>query len=44
MAKYYYTAQTPDGPVSGLLDATSKKLILKELSNKGYSITEIKRA
>ena len=44
MAKYYYTAQTPDGPVSGLLDATSKKLILKELSNKGYSVTEIKRA
>ena len=44
MAKYYYTAQTPDGPVSGLQDATSKKLILKELSNKGYSITEIKRA
>jgi type IV pilus assembly protein PilC len=44
MAKYYYTAQTPDGPVSGLLDATSKKLILKELLNKGYSITEIKRA
>ena len=44
MAKYYYTAQTPDGPVSGLLDATSKKLILKELSNKGYSITEIRRA
>ena len=44
MAKYYYTAQTPDGPVSGLLDATSKKLILKELSNKSYSVTEIKRA
>ena len=44
MAKYYYTAQTPDGPVSGLLDATSKKLILKELSNKGYSVTELKRA
>ena len=44
MAKYYYRAQTPDGPVSGLLDATSKKLILKELSNKGYSITEIRRA
>jgi type IV pilus assembly protein PilC len=44
MAKYYYTAQTPDGPVSGLLDATSKKLILKELLNKGYSVTGIKRA
>ena len=44
MAKYYYTAQTPDGPVSGLLDATSKKLILKELLNKGYTVTEIKRA
>ena len=44
MTKYYYTAQTPDGPVSGLLNATSKKLILKELSNKGYSVTEIKRA
>ena len=44
MAKYYYTAQTPDGPVSGLLDATSKKLILKELLNKGYSVTGIRRA
>ncbi len=44
MTKYYYTAQTPDGPVSGLLDAKSKKLILKELSNKGYSVTELKRA
>ena len=44
MAKYYYTAQTPDGPVSGLMDATSKRLILKELSNKGYVITELKRA
>ena len=44
MTKYYYTAQTPDGPVSGLLNATSKKLILKELSNKGYSVTELKRA
>ena len=44
MAKYYYTAQTPDGPVSGLLDATSKKSILKELLNKGYTVTEIKRA
>ena len=44
MAKYYYTAQTPDGPVSGLMDATSKRLILKELSNKGYVVTELKRA
>ena len=44
MTKYYYTAQTPDGPVSGLLDAKSKKLILKELSNKGYSVTKLKRA
>jgi len=43
MAKYYYTAQTPDGPVSGLMDATSKRLILKELSNKGYVVTELKR-
>ena len=44
MAKYYYTAQTPDGPVSGLMDATSKRLILQELSNKGYVVTELKRA
>ena len=44
MSKYYYTAQTPDGPISGLMDATSKKLILKELSSKGYLVTEIKRA
>ena len=44
MAKYYYTAQTPDGPVSGLMDATSKRLILKELSNRGYVVTELKRA
>ena len=44
MSKYYYTAQTPDGPISGLMDAKSKKLILKEISNKGYVVTEIKRA
>ena len=44
MSKYYYTAQTPGGPISGLMDATSKKLILKELSSKGYLVTEIKRA
>ena len=44
MSKYYYTAQTPGGPISGLMDAKSKKLILKELSSKGYLVTEIKRA
>ena len=44
MAKYYYIAQTPDGPVSGVMDANSKKIALKELSNKGYLATEIKRA
>ena len=44
MTKYYYVAQTPGGPISGLLDATSKNLALKEISNKGYLVTEIKRA
>ena len=43
MARYYYLAQTPEGPVSGLLNAYSKKIALKEISSKGYIVTEIKR-
>lgn len=43
MARYYYLAQTPEGPVSGLLNAYSKKFALKEISSKGYIVTEIKR-
>ena len=44
MAKYHYIAQTPDGPISGSLDAPSKKFALNEMAGKGYSVNEIKRA
>ena len=42
MKKYYFKAQTTEGPISGLIDSHSKKSAKKELSNSGYMVTEIK--
>ena len=43
MKKYYFKAQTTEGPISGLIDSHSKKSAKKELSNSGYMVTEIKK-